>query len=118
MNTKIKNSLIALALTGVLFTGACGSDGNTSDAPEACVVALDTVEELVQGPVVEQQTDSITLVGLVVSAFDAGLSQDASAVDSIISELDSLTADAEDRNVKIEALVSEYNQASNECRGE
>lgn len=84
--------------------------------PQACVDAMDAAEALVTGPVVEQTEDSVVLVGLIPLAFEAGVNMDNAAAQDIIDTLDETTARSESRNVEIESLVTEYNEASEKCR--
>lgn len=84
--------------------------------PDACVEALDAAEALVQGPVVGQSEDTIVLIGLIPKAFEAGATMNNAMAQSIIDTLDETTARSEQRNIEIKSLVSDYNEASEECR--
>lgn len=84
--------------------------------PQSCIDALDAAEALVQGPVVEQSSDTIILVNLIPKAFDAGVHMDEAAANSIITTMGEVNKRTESRNATIESLVGDYNAASDDCR--
>ena len=113
MNIKIA---LAAAVAGIALSGCAADEKVVESTPQACVDAMDAAEALVTGPVVEQTEDSIVLVGLIPLAFEAGINMDNATAQDIIDTLDETTARSESRNVEIESLVTEYNEASEKCR--
>lgn len=108
--------LMLLAIAPLLL--GCAGSAEEAQTPQSCIDALDAAEALVSGPVVEQSEDSIVLIGLIPEAFTAGLNVDNAAADSIIETMNEVNARTVARNEVIEDIVTEYNEASEECRND
>lgn len=131
MNWKSNKVIIPVVAVTALALGLAAGDGETetvtktetktvtetvNSTPQACVDAMDAAEALVTGPLVEVAEDSVVLIGLIPLAFEAGYNMDDTAAQSVIDTLDETATRSESRNVEIESLVTEYNEASEKCR--